>query len=491
MAYNLIPVEREQQFLMPPSLRQWLPQNHLAWFVLDTVESLDLKGFYADRRDDGWGRAAYHPKMMVAVLLYAYATCTRSSRKIERALIEDIAFRVLAANNQPDHATIARFRQRYGQELAELFSQVLSLCVKAGLVDASVVAVDGTKIVADADSTNNLTEEGYQKLAREVLSEAEHIDEEEDSLFGDRRGDELPEHLTDSQRRLEWIKEQLAEIKKVKERAKENHKRSGAPRVNITDPDSRTMLTPSGYVLGYNAQVVADRNQILLAAELSNSAADSPLFATLVDAAGANLEAAGGAAIGTVLADAGYLSLDNVNLDVSCELLIAPAAHSRKNSVEPYDRGEQNRYKTRIQELEMEAELRVGVLNELIAGDLLLKEAAERLGMTIPGVWALKQRYLADGRDGVYRRLPAAPKGPSARQIMAEKLSNDKARRTYDLRSAIVEPVFGHIKWVRALTRFRRRGLEACTTEWKLEAIAHNLLKLWRSSCSSEPCFGF
>ena len=311
MAYNLIPVEREQQYLMPPSLRQWLPQYHLAWFVLDTVESLDLKGFYANRRDDGWGRAAYHPKMMVAVLLYAYATCTRSSRKIERALIEDIAFRVL-----------------------------------------------------------------------------------------------------------------------------------------------------------------------------------SPLFANLVDAAEANLEAAGGAAIGTVLADAGYLSLDNVNLDVSCELLIAPAAHSRRNSVEPYDRGEQNRYKTRIQELEMEAELRVGVLDELIAGDLLLKEVAERLGMTIPGVWALKQRYLADDRDGVYRRLPAAPKGPSARQIMAEKLSSDKARRTYDLRSAIVEPVFGHIKWVRALTRFRRRGLEACTTEWKLEAIAHNLLKLWRSSCSSKPCFG-
>src|SRR3954452_9202033 len=182
----------DQMLLMPPSVREWLPEGHLAFFVLDVVAELDLDGFYAAHRSDGRGGCVYDPAMMLGVLLYAYCTGERSSRRIERRLVEDVAVRVVAANQQPDHATLARFRRRHQDAIAGLFGQVLALCVKAGLVDAGVVAIDGTKIAANASFFANRSREELDKRAGQTLDEAEQVDAAEDAVFGERRGDELP-----------------------------------------------------------------------------------------------------------------------------------------------------------------------------------------------------------------------------------------------------------------------------------------------------------
>ena len=180
MAQNFIACDREQELLLPPSLREWLPEEHLAWFVLDAVGEMDLAAFYAGYRDDGWGRAAHDPAMMVALFVYAYAIGVRSSRAIERRCHDDVAFRVITANQAPDHATIARFRVRHEAAIAELFGEVLALCARSGLVKVGVVAVDGTKIAAAA--THHATR-SYEQIAREILEDAARIDAAEDELL--------------------------------------------------------------------------------------------------------------------------------------------------------------------------------------------------------------------------------------------------------------------------------------------------------------------
>ncbi len=189
---------------MPPSLAEWLPEGHFAWFVLAAVEEMDLSAFFGAYRQDGHGRAAHDPAMMVALLLYAYARGQRSSRVIERSCVEDVAYRVIAANQVPDHSTIARFRQRHQVALAGLFSDVLALCADAGLVDVAVLAVDGTKVHADAsrDSTRD-----YDQIAAEILAEADAVDRAEGEQFGDARGDELPAQLSTHQGRRGWLRE--------------------------------------------------------------------------------------------------------------------------------------------------------------------------------------------------------------------------------------------------------------------------------------------
>jgi transposase len=189
MGQNFLPCDREQVLLMPPSLTEWLPEDHFAWFVLAAVEQMDLATFYAAYRLDGHGRAAHDPAMMVALLIYAYARGRRSSRAIERACVEDVAYRVIAANQVPDHSTIARFRQRHEAALAGLFGEVLALCADAGLVGVAVLAVDGTKVHANAsrDATRD-----YDQIAAEILAEADAVDRGENEQFGEARGDELP-----------------------------------------------------------------------------------------------------------------------------------------------------------------------------------------------------------------------------------------------------------------------------------------------------------
>jgi transposase len=215
MAQNFLGCDREQSFLMPPSLDEWLPEDHFARFVIAMVGEMDLAAFYSDYRVDGHGRPAHDPAMMVALLAYAYSRGQRSSRVIERECIEDIAFRVIAANRQPDHCTIARFRQRHETALAGLFGEVLALCAKAGLTGVKVLAVDGTKVHANASERAT---RDYEQLAREILEEAAEIDAAEDEQFGDRRGDELPAELSSRQGRQKWLAEAKRQLDAQRER---------------------------------------------------------------------------------------------------------------------------------------------------------------------------------------------------------------------------------------------------------------------------------
>ncbi len=211
MPQNFIECDREQSYLMPPSLRDWVAEDHLVWMVLEAVAEMDLDRFYCAYRVDGHGRPAYEPSMMVALLLYAYARGNRSSRGIERECQEDVAYRIIAANRVPDHSTIAEFRKRHEAALSELFGEVLVLCREAGLVNVGVVAVDGTKVHANA---SNMVNRDYRQIAEEILAEADRIDPEEDALYGEARGDELPEHLRTPEGRraaLRAAKERLAQ----------------------------------------------------------------------------------------------------------------------------------------------------------------------------------------------------------------------------------------------------------------------------------------
>jgi transposase len=203
MGARFIGCDRDQVFLMPPSVRDWVPEGHLVWTVLDAVGELDLSAIYADYRDDGRGRPAYEPSMMVALLLYAYARGVRSSRGIERACVEDVAYRVVTGNGAPDHSTIAEFRCRHEQPLADVFCGVLGLCARAGLVSVGVLAIDGTKIAANASMDAN---RDLARIAREILAEAAETDRREDELYGSERGDELPEHLRTTEGRRKALR---------------------------------------------------------------------------------------------------------------------------------------------------------------------------------------------------------------------------------------------------------------------------------------------
>ena len=206
MPQNFIACDREQAFLMPPSLRDWLPADHLAWFVIETVEQFDLDVFYADYRADGHGRAAYDPSMMVSLVLFAYSTGERSSRGIERHCRQDIAYRVITGNRVPDHATVARFIVRHEQRLGELFGTVLKLCARGGLVGSGVVAIDGTKLIASAASDSNVE---YDRIARGIIGEAIKRDQAENEEHGEKRGDEFPPELATEAGRRAWIVREL------------------------------------------------------------------------------------------------------------------------------------------------------------------------------------------------------------------------------------------------------------------------------------------
>jgi transposase len=283
MAQNFLACDREQELLLPPSLRDWLAPDHLAWFVLDLVEEIDLAAFLAEYRQDCWGRAAFNPAMMVALFVYAYAVGERSSRAIGRRRREDVAVRVITANQVPDHATLARFRVRHEAALGELFTQVLGLCARAGLVPVGLIAVDGRRSPETASREANRS---YEQIAEELLAEAAAADAPEDERFGELRGDELPAGRSSRKARLRAAKERLeAEVRAAQE-AHEAHLQARAElerergrklrgrklvapatvvnpsaRANVSDPDSRLVHSPRGFVQGYNAQAVAPRRR--------------------------------------------------------------------------------------------------------------------------------------------------------------------------------------------------------------------------------------
>ncbi len=341
VAFNFLPCDHDQDFLLPPSLREWLPEDHLAWFVADAVASIDLSGFYASYREDGWGRAAFDPQMMVALLLYAYAVGERSSRGIERRCREDVAFRVITGNQLPDHATIARFRARHEGALAEIFTQVLALCAEAGLVSVGLVALDGTKVKANASKSANRSYAAISAEVERMLAEAAAADAEEDELLGDRRGDELPAELASRSSRLARLRAAKARLeadaaeqraayearlaaraaleaergRPLRGRKPKAPPEAVAPsaRANTSDPDSALVHAAEGFVQGYNGQLVATSTQIVIAAELSTDSPDGRLLAPMAEAAERELAAAGVEEKPTVLlADAGYWNVPQI-----------------------------------------------------------------------------------------------------------------------------------------------------------------------------------
>jgi transposase len=303
MAYNFLRGDRDQPFLLPPDLRDWLPEDHLAWFILDVVDQLDLAPFLRSYRADGHGHPAYDPKTLLGVLLYAYATGVRSSRQIQRRCTEDLAYRVLAGNQLPDHVTIARFRVRHQQALAGFLVQSLKLCAAAGLVRLGVIALDGTKVAANAANTASHTHDKLQTEVAAILRQAAEADQAEDHQHGPTRGDELPAELTSPTGRL--ARPQQAKALLEAQAAQRQHRyqqrvaelaaaarakgkqprapikprrRDEAPKpqatVNVTDPDSRLVQTRSGWVQGYNAQAVTTCQQVIVAAELTQHTSD-------------------------------------------------------------------------------------------------------------------------------------------------------------------------------------------------------------------------
>ncbi len=433
MAHNFLTSDRDQPMLLPPDLREWLPEDHLAWFVLDAVAELDLAEFLGAYRSDGHGRAAHDPEMMVALLLYAYAVGERSSRAIERRLEEDVAFRVIAANRRPDHATIARFRARHQEALAELFSGVLALCAEAGLVSVGTLALDGTRIAADAADRQNRT---YRQIASEILEEAEEVDAAEDERFGSARGDELPGDRASRRERLREAKRRLDDAHATKQRemaewakARADYtertglKRKGGPpkprpippketrRVNLTDPDSKPVKTATGFIQGYTAQAAATAEQVIVAAELITGGNERHRLEPLTKAATEELEKAGVVERpDLVVADAGYWNTPQIEkLEVDGVQVLCPP-------------------------------------------------------------------------DADIRRAPTKIRSGPDYEWMRRRLSEPDARAAYRRRQQMIEPVFAQVKSRQRAGRFTRRGLAACRAEWRLTAATHNLLKLYRHS---------
>jgi len=452
-----------QAYLLPPSLQDWLPEGHLARFVADVVDTLDLSALYAQYEEgEGRGLAAYDPRMMVRLLIYAYCRGVAGSRRIERATYEDVAVRYLAADQHPDHATIADFRKEHLANLSHLFVQVLRLCQQAGLVKLGQVALDGTKVKANASKHKAMSYErmgeAEKKLEAEVqalLAEAARVDAEEDEKYGKgKRGDELPQELARHESRLKKIQEAKAALEaeareaaqqkqaeveaRLKEREKEEEERGrkfgGRPpqapdpaqakpdpkaQRNFTDPDSRIMKdgATKEFVQAYNAQAVVDSHaQVMVAAAVTQEANDKqqlvPMLVQVEETTGSKPEQA--------TADSGYFSEANVT--------------------DP----------------------------KLAGTDLFVAPDRRKHGEESP---------VASGPP---------PPGAGVAEQMRHKLRTPQGRAVYKLRKGIVEPVFGQIKEVRGFRRFLLRGLGKVQAEWRLICATHNLLKLFQSGWSPQ-----
>lgn len=491
MPKNFVPCDREQQLLMAPDLREWLPPDHLVWFVIDSVAALDLEEFYAGHRDDGWGRAAYEPRMMVTLLLYSYSIGVRSAREMERRSTDDVAFRVITANRKMDHATICRFRTRHRAALSALFAEVLGLCAEADMVRPGLIAIDGTKIAANASHTKNLTQEQLEEFAREVFDEAERIDRAEDELFGDKRGDEIPPHLVDRAARIEWLKERLA----AKQQAAHEGARQGSrrkARINQTDPDSDLQRTSDGFVQGFNGQIAVTEDQIIIAADVTADNNDSGQLEPMITLVHSNLTLTTAGEPGTIVADAGYFSDDA--LKIEGHVLVAPVSTRNLSDAiaerDPVDmdaldvhRRAQVHWKEQLADANERAALRVEVLEAYRDKHLRTPEAADLLGTTIQRLYWLKWHLKKFG----WVPPPTMPPGPErmpSRSLMLERFAQPGAAELYAQRARTVEPVFGQLKECRRMRRFVHRGLDACRCEWSMMATGHNLRKLWRKGTS-------
>jgi transposase len=430
MAKTFRPYVPEQDFLLPPSLREWLPADHLAYFVNDLVDQLDLTAITAPYEREERGFPPYHPVMLTKVLLYAYCVGVFSSRKMQRRLSEDVAFRVLAADNQPDFRTIADFRRRHLAALEGLFVQVLRLAQEAGALRVGRVAIDGSKVRANASKHKAMSykrmAEKETQLAQEVhhlLTQAEATDAQEDTQYGrDRRGDELPEALRRRETRLARIREAKRVLEdRARDRAEAEGRDATAAQpadkaqYNFTDPESRIMKGPDGFVQAYNTQIAVEATcQLIVGQTVTQAVNDKQQLAPMIE----TVAAQAGEAPREVLADSGYCS--------------------------------------------------DATLVTLATADVDLYIATGRL---------------AHGDPPPCPRGPL-PKGATPTDRMRRKLQTKRGRDVYRWRKAIVEPVFGQIKHARGFRQFLLRGLRQVQGEWALVCLGHNVLK-FHGLCST------
>ena len=426
MAKTFRPYVPEQDLLLPPSLREWLPEDHLAFFVSDLIDQLDLSAITSVYEDEDRGYPPYHPVMLTKVLGYAYCVGVFSSRRIQRRLVEDVAFRVLAAGNEPDFRTIADFRKRHLSALRGFFEQVLHLARELGAPRVGRVALDSSKIKANASKHKAMSygrmREKQRQLREEVnalLGQAEAADAAEDAEYGpDHRGDELPADLQRRESRLTRIREAK---RALEARAKDEAAAAGTPtdaakpdpkvQYNFTDPESRIMKGPDGFVQAYNVQVAVDDLQVIVGQAVTQETNDKKQLMPMIR----TIEQQSGDTPTQLLADAGYCADDN--LTAIAETTIDAYISTRKQK-----HGE---------------------------------------------------------RPGPCPRGPL-PKGATIVDRMSRKLHTKTGAAVYAARKAIVEPVIGQIKQARALRQFLLRGLDKVQGEWSLVCTTHNILKLYR-----------
>lgn len=422
----------DQEFLLPPSVKDWLPEGHLAYFVSDLVDGLDLSEIerYYDRELRGY--PPYHPRMMVKILAYAYCVGVLSSRRIARHLQEDVAFRVLAAENFPDFRTISDFRKIHLRALSGLFEQVLVVAKAAGAVKVGRVVVDGTKVKANASKHKAMSykrmqekEEELKQEVEDLLKQAEEVDAEEDDRYGrDRSGDELPEELSRRESRLKRIRE----AKKVlEERARAKAAEEGTSvkeakpkekaQYNFTDPESRIMKGNDGFIQGYNAQVAVDsKSQMIVGQAVTQESNDKQQIVPMVE----KVEQQAGQRPTEIVADSGYCSEANLEHLAS-----------------------ENNPSNRV------------------------------------------HAYIATGREDHDANTPvrargALPKNATRIDRMKRKLKTVGGAAIYATRKGIVEPVFGQIRRCRGFRQFLMKGIEKVRGEWSLICLTHNILKLYR-----------
>ena len=435
MGKSYRPYLPDQEFLLPPSLRDWLPENHLVYFVSDVIDSVNLSAMDAVYGGELRGQPPYDPRMMTKVLVYGYCMGVFSSRRIQQRLAEDVAFRVLAAGNAPNFRTISDFRKIHLTTLEGLFEQVLKIALEAGAMKLGRVALDGTKVKANASKHKAMSYDRMQEKerqiraeVRELLAQAEAVDAEEDALYGaDQRGDELPEELQRRETRLQKIREAK---RALEERARQTAKKDGKPaeevkqakpadkdQYNFTDPESRIMMGSDGFVQGYNAQAAVEPAlQLIVGQSVTPAANDKEQIEPMVQV----IEQQSGQRPEGLLADSGYCSEKN--------------------------------------------------LEHLETGD----------------AWGHQiDAYIATGKQKHGEHRQPCPRGPlpqNATRVerMKRKLQTQAGRAVYAARKTIVEPVFGQIKQARGFRQFLLRGLVKVRGEWALACLTHNILKLHR-----------
>src|SRR6266536_1754832 len=506
MSANFIACGREQEFLLPPSLLDWLPPGHLVWTVIDSVRELDLSAFYAAYRADGHGRPAYEPSMMVTLLLYAYARGNRSSRGIERACVEDVAYRVIAANLVPDHSTIAEFRRRHEAALADLFGGVLRRCQRAGLVSVGVIAIDGTKVHGNASHHNTLD---YERLTRAILAEAERIDREEDARFGRARGDELPLELSTPEGRRAALREARRQLEREARAGLESDGEGerDLPEValelraeQIVDGSSGRRAWPREAARQIDLQrkqrarpVPRERAGRLLEAE-------SRMREDLAAERAANDAYNAYRAAGRDKRGRGFGSPPKPSRppdEPSGEVHTSDPDSHNMQTAKGWVQGYNAQAAVTEDQIVIAAEIMVrspdfGYLEPMVtATETELRNAGVSepigIGLADAGYWHQRQMESIVSRgiqllvppDSDQRKTQSKRNwqgGPYA--FMRRVLASDHGAALYRKRQGIIEPVFGHTKHNRKIDMFPRRGRSAVRSEWRLITATHNLLKL-------------